>query len=549
MPASATRRAAKPIALLALAAALIVPLAACSSEATSSDQPQTLRYASGDAEPTCLDPHVGGNWPQAILANQFLESLFSKNDAGEIIPWLATGAEASDDQLSWTITLKEGVSFTDGTPFDADAVVANVEHIKNPETASSTAILALGKVSEAVAVDARTVRFDLSEPDSALLESLAQTWLAIESPAGLERGTEENCLAPIGTGAFQVASWEKQSQVVLTRNENHTSAPEDGVTSEGQPGATVGTIEWKFIPDAATRLAALQSDQVDIIDSVQPDALSQFQTNGTEETLIGARPGVTARIELNTTRAPFDDPKVREAFAASADIDAAVESLYFGTLDRSTSVLSSATPFATSHPDSFGFDAARASTLLDEAGWTERDVDGVRTKNGERLEVAFPVSTNQSIPAEISVLEQIGATSAEVGFDVQLELLDLSTWYERSGTWEFDAIVAPYSKNSADVLRIVYSTDSITPAPSGYHANNTGLSLPALDEALDAAVKTSDDAERERLYGEAQQLIIDSGTVIPLYDQTVQFAYGANVHGFRLQPNVNVPSLVNVTIE
>lgn len=549
MPVSVTRRSAKPVALLALSAALIVPLAACSSEATTSDEPQTLRYASGDAEPTCLDPHVGGNWPQAILANQFLESLFSKNDAGEIVPWLATGAESADDQLSWTIGLKEGVTFTDGTPFDAEAVVANVEHIKNPDTASSTAILALGKVSEAVAVDEHTVRLDLSEPDSALLESLAQTWLAIESPAGLERGTDENCLAPIGTGAFKVEAWDKQSQVVLTRNENHTTAPEDGVTTEGQPGAAVGTIEWKFIPDAATRLAALQSGQADIIDSVQPDALAQFQSNGTEETLIGARPGVTARIELNTTRAPFDDPKVREAFAASADIDAAVESLYFGTLERSTSVLSSATPFATSHPDAFGFDAARASALLDEAGWTQRDADGVRTKNGERLEVAFPVSTNQSIPVEISVLEQIKATSAEVGFDVQLELLDLSTWYERSGTWEFDAIVAPYSKNSADVLRIVYSTDSITPAPSGYHANNTGLSLPALDEALEAAVKTTDEAERERLYGEAQQLIIDSGTVIPLYDQTVQFAHGDNVHGFRLQPNVNVPSLVNVTIE
>ena len=170
MPVSVTRRSAKPVALLALSAALIVPLAACSSEATTSDEPQTLRYASGDAEPTCLDPHVGGNWPQAILANQFLESLFSKNDAGEIVPWLATGAESADDQLSWTIGLKEGVTFTDGTPFDAEAVVANVEHIKNPDTASSTAILALSKVSEAVAVDEHTVRLDLSEPDSALLE-------------------------------------------------------------------------------------------------------------------------------------------------------------------------------------------------------------------------------------------------------------------------------------------------------------------------------------------------------------------------------------------
>ena len=97
-----------------------------------------LVYATGDAEPTCLDPHVGGNYPQALVATQYLESLVSKNTAGEIIPWLATKWSESPNGLSWDFTLKKDVKFTDGTALTADAIAANVAHVQDPATASST---------------------------------------------------------------------------------------------------------------------------------------------------------------------------------------------------------------------------------------------------------------------------------------------------------------------------------------------------------------------------------------------------------------------------
>ncbi|KAB1646964.1 ABC transporter substrate-binding protein [Pseudoclavibacter endophyticus] len=530
------------MAASAAAVAIVAALAACSPGET---ERTTLVYATGDAEPSCLDPHVGGNWPQALVGNQFVESLFSRNDGGEIIPWLATGASEADDGLSWDIALREGVTFTDGTPFDAEAVRANVEHLKDPATASSTGVLALGKVERVVAVDEHTARFELSEPDGALIESLAQTWTGMMSPAGFERGIDENCQAPIGTGPFIVESWQPQDSITLVRNDDYASPPAD---ASNQGPAHLERIEWRFIPDAASRLAALQSGQVDVIDSVQPDALAAFGDDDAFSTATFARPGVTARIELNTTRAPFEDATVREAFALSMNLDPAIDSLFAGTLDRSTSLLSSSLPFAASFPDRFVYDPDRANALLDEAGWTARGADGIRTRDGERLTVAFPVSTNQSIPAEVSLLEQIAATAAEVGFDVRLELLDLATWYERSGSWEFDAIIAPYSKSSPDVLRTVYHSMGIPPAPSGYHANNTGLSDPALDALLDEASQASDDAVRGPLYGQAQQAIAETGMVIPLYDQMVQLAYSTDVQGFRLQPQLGTPTFLDVTI-
>ena len=107
------------------AAALLLTGCAPTAEPTTAGKPKsggTLTYASGDAEPTCLDPHVGGNYPQALVSSQYLESLVSRDTDGTIIPWLATSWTESDDGLTWDFTLKDGVTFTDGTPFDAAAV-------------------------------------------------------------------------------------------------------------------------------------------------------------------------------------------------------------------------------------------------------------------------------------------------------------------------------------------------------------------------------------------------------------------------------------------
>ena len=181
--APVNRRPLGRSALIAAGLVSALALAGCQAdEPQASDEPVeggTLVYASGDAEPTCLDPHVGGNYPQALIAGQFLESLVSRDDSGEIIPWLAESWEASEDGLAWEFTLRDGVTFTDGTPLNAEAVKVNVEHLQDPATQSSTGYLAMGKVERVEVVDDLTARFVLTTPDSALLESLSQPWTAI----------------------------------------------------------------------------------------------------------------------------------------------------------------------------------------------------------------------------------------------------------------------------------------------------------------------------------------------------------------------------------
>ncbi|WP_029150025.1 ABC transporter substrate-binding protein [Microbacterium indicum] len=530
----------------AAAAALLIAGCSAGGGSAATAEPEdggTLVYATGDAEPTCLDPHVGGNWPQAILSAQYLEPLFGRDADGEIVPWLAESGTPSDDGLTWSITLKSGIEFTDGTPFDGDAVKANIEHLQDPDTASSTGYLAVEQISDVEVVDATHVDLHLSTPKSALLEVLSQPWNAMESPAGIARGQEENCQAPIGTGPFVVEDWVPQQQVDLVRNDDYAgSAP----FADRDGAAHLDGITWRFIPDAATRQAALASGEVDVIDNPLPSDIVQASAQGLEH-IDAPRQAASNRLELNTAQAPFDDAGVREAFIRAADPDPGIEALFQGTAERSYSVLSSLEPFAVSEPDLFATDVDEANRLLDEAGWTDRDDDGTRMKDGERLTVRFPVSTSQSTAAEQSLFEQIQANEAGVGFDVEISPVDLSSWYGALAAHEYEVVSAPYTMVGPDVLRIVYSSESIEPAPSGYFANNAQISIPELDDVLDQALATTDFDARRDLYAQAQEIILGTYAVLPLYDQQNHFLVGG-VTGIETLDTVSVPSFLNAQL-
>ncbi|MDY7544146.1 MULTISPECIES: ABC transporter substrate-binding protein [unclassified Cryobacterium] len=528
----------------AVVSAIALLLTGCSAspkaaENTTPVSGGTLNYASGDAEPTCLDPHVGGNYPQALVGTQFLESLVSRDSAGTIIPWLASSWSQSADGLAWDFTLRGNVTFTDGTPFDAAAVQANIAHVQDPKTGSSTGYLAVRKVVSTSVVSPTVVRLTLNEPDSALLESLSQPWLAMESPKALARSQDENCAAPVGTGPFEVASWAKQDAITLVRNGAYTSPPADAAHTGP---AYLDSIVWRFIPDSASRYAALQSGAVDVIDNAQPDTIMQAEKSSSIRHLDAPRPGASNRIELNSGRAPFNDPLVREAFVRASDVDSAVSSLFQGTATRSFSALSSIEPLGVSRPDLFGYDQAAAGTLLDSAGWTGRDADGYRTKDGVRLTVVFPVSTNQSIPAEQSLFEQLQATAKTAGFDVVLSPLDLSAWYTALGSNAYDAVSAPYTKVGPDVLRTLFDSAGIVPAPSGYFANHAQVNDATVDAWLTEASQTADAPKRAALYAQAQNRVLEGFYILPLYDQQNHYLLSSVVSGTRAMPTVSTPT-------
>lgn len=519
-----------------------------SADGETTGEPQsggTLTYASGDAEPDCLDPHYGGNYPQGLIATQYLETLFTKDEDGQTIPWLAETSEVSDDGLTHTISVTDGITFHDDTPLTSEAIKANIEHLQDPETASSTGFLAVEKVEEVEIVDELTADLHLSAPDNALEESLSMHWTAIQSPEALARDVQENCADPVGTGPFMFDSWEREQQVNLVRNDDYVLPVESDRENDH---AYLDGITWRMIPEAATRYAALQSGEVDVIDNAQPDTIQSAEDANIGH-LDSPRPGAANRLELNSSQAPFDDVLVREAFMRSVDVDGGIEALYFDTAPRSHSLLSSVEPLGYSDESLFTQDVEQANELLDDAGWTERDDDDVRMKDGERLEIVMPVSTNQSVPAEQSLFEQFQSQSAEVGFDMQINLLDLSSWYAALGEHNYDLVSAPYTKVGPSVLRILYHSDSIEPAPSGYFANNAQVNIPELDETLVQAEETTDDDERAELYEQAQRTVLEDHYVLPLYDQQNHFLYSADVQNMGDTSAIAAPEYYNVWLD
>jgi peptide/nickel transport system substrate-binding protein len=505
----------------------------------------TLIYAT-DREPLCLDPHSLGDMPQAFLAQQFLDSLVSMDEQGRIGPWLAKSWDISPDGLVYTFHLREDVHFTDGTPFTAEAVKANLDHMIDPRTQGSTDKNYLqAQYLRTDILDLHTAAVHLSKPYAAFLEVLAQGFLGFESPAALKRPERDNCESPVGSGPFKVTRWDRQNQVVLERNPDYAWAPP---TAKHQGPAYLDKILWKFIPVASVRFGSLESGAVDVIDGLPPESHAPARRNPDITLVLRDRPGNPTHGNFNVTRPPFDDVRVREAFVRAANVEGALKSVFFGEFPRAGGPLSSGTPFySPEFEHAEDYDPARATRLLDEAGWTQRDGEGYRIKNGHRLTVFIPLPDFLS-EAERALWEQVQASVKKVGFAVELEPMsqaELLTRYYPA--WDYDVVVGYWNTNTPDVLRFVFGSAFIKPS-GPYHSNGSGFSDPALDGLLEQALETQDPAVRRQLYSRAQGLISQQYLQLTTYPQSTRLAIYKSAHGVRVEPSLTITYLYDAWV-
>ncbi|MHC6225863.1 ABC transporter substrate-binding protein [Pseudomonas sp. X10] len=513
-----------------------------------SDEPVsggTLVYAT-DREPTCLDPHVAGDMPQVFVAQQYLDSLVSMDGEGRIGPWLAKSWEVSDDGLSYTFHLRDDVRFTDGTPFNADAVKANLDHMANPKTQSSTAGGYIRQYRGTEVLDDYTAVVHLATPYAAFLEVLAQGFLGIQSPTALTRSRDENCESPVGSGPFKVVRWERQNQVELVRNPAYNWAPP---TAQHQGPAYLERIVWKFIQEPSVRFASLQAGEVDVIEALPPESHEAARRNSDLELIIAQRPGNPTNGTFNMLRAPFDDIRVREAFVRSADVEGALKSVYFGEFPRAGGPLSVATPFySPGFERSQDYDPARAAQLLDQAGWSARDAQGYRTKDGKRLQATVLIGT-RTPPSEQTLWEQVQATARQSGFDLVLEQMSDTQSTARQAAWDYDIRIGYWNTNTPDVLRIIFSSAFVQPAGvGGYHQNTAGYSDAGFDALIESALATQDPEQRRQIYEQAQAQIAGQYLQLTTYPQSTRLGIYKTAHGVRLEPSLAVTYLYDAWV-
>lgn len=522
-------RRSSALALVAAAAISALALTGCAGVASSSTGVRvdggTIVYAH-QQEPACV---FGGWIEQAYLSYQVLDNLVSLDEDHQVVPWLAESWEESEDGLSWTFTLKEGAEFTDGTPVDAEAIAYNFDHWVGGGN-STAFVWLLDYFKAATAVDDLTVRVDLLRPYPRLADNLTQGYFGIQSQNALEtRSDEENCAAPIGSGAFIVDHWDRGQEIVLVRNDDYTSWP---ANAEHTGPAFVEQIDWKFVPDATTRVAALQSGEVSAIYDV-PAVQWQALDDGGYQLEKYVTPGRPQQLAFNTQIGPFTDERVRQAFAYSLDRELIVETIGQGVIPfEGNGGVSQTTPgYSQAAADEYSFDLDKANELLDEAGWDEVDSDGFRTKDGERLTVVLPYGAGSIINADgAAILQGVKEQATATGFDVELIPVPQSELF--SGAYsapdERDISVGYWTAVTAGILYINWRP-STEDKPN--YSNQAFYNDDVLAELILDANSAADLDEQNALYQEAQEYIADRALSIGLYDRLSTLAVSPKLQG------------------
>ncbi|WP_244930239.1 ABC transporter substrate-binding protein [Nocardioides sp. W7] len=417
------------------AAAVLALAAGCAASGNGSEQGDGTKKAGGDV--TFLIDSLGDSWiPNNSAISSFqghiwghvTDKLVYVDEEGEVSPWVAETWEQNDDATEFTLHLKGGVTFSDGSPVDAEAVVANLEIWADgrPDDGINPIGLFPTTYDSSQAVDASTVKVSFTAPTLGFIPTLGYHGSILISPKTLELPAEKQADLgnDIGSGPFTVASWKEGDSVVLEKRDDYDWGPE-ALDHEGP--ATLDSVTYKLVAEPSVRTAAVQSGQADVAYNPSPQELDPFKKQGF--TVAAPRYlGFVNGYALNTQVAPFDDVAVRQAVQHGIDREEILSTVYTDDWLPAESFIQSNVPGATDHSDEFAFDVEEAKRLLDEAGW-KAGGDGIRAKDGKKL--ALTLYPNPYLATSQAVDELVAQQLGDLGFDIEIQAYDVVTYGER----------------------------------------------------------------------------------------------------------------------
>jgi peptide/nickel transport system substrate-binding protein len=527
----------------ALGLALLLPaitVAACSGTDAGGSSADAGAPISGGAltfavntDGSCLDPHQSPADVDGLFSRPILDSLVSLAADGTIHPWLATQWSVSADQLTYSFTLRDGVTFSDGEKFDGAAVKANLDHIVDPATKSQLAAGTIATYAGTVVVDPAHVQVKFKTPNSAFLPSLASAYLGIEAPETLKKPPADLCTRIVGTGPFTSADgYVKGKGIEYARNDAYNWAPG---TAKHTGAAYLGTLSIKIVPEDASRYGALTSGQIDAIASVPPVNVAQLKSTPGFQVQTATAPGGNYDYYPNTTKGVFADVNVRKAFREGIDWQTIVDKLYFGQFQAAKGPLSPATVgYDKSIEPAYAYNADDANKLLDAAGWTARDSEGYRTKNGARLTVLHPFLKAYAREQRDTLADQIQASAKQIGIYLDNTNPDLSTYLADIGSGKYDLADFSWQRSSPDALRTLFGSENVP--KGGFGTNLSNLDDPAVDKDFADALATTDLTKQAALYGDAQQRVTDAAAVFPVYVFNYLLGSSTKVQGIQFEP-------------
>ncbi|SFQ07971.1 peptide/nickel transport system substrate-binding protein [Bradyrhizobium sp. Ghvi] len=476
-------------------------------------------------EPPCL---FGGWVQQWYLQRQYSDNLVARSEDGKFVPWLAESWTISDDKKVYTFEIKPNVKFTDGTPLDAQAVADNITGwlSNDPDLRNPTAAPYLSDSFESArAIAPLRLQVILKVPFQPLLNVLAQSSQGILSPSALKRGLAVNCENPVGSGPFIVDKWRHGREVTFRRNPDYNSAP---ATAKHQGPAYVDGISWKFLPDQTVRYGSLITGETDAIYDIP--AIAWKDANSRFAVLRHLTGGTPLRLALYTARPPFDDVLVRKALAYSTDRKAAVDTSFLGSLPfEGNGALSQSSPeYLHELGRSYAYDIRKANQLLDQAGWTERNSNGVRIKNGNPLIVRISYSNAFLKPDGEQALQVIQQQARAAGFDVRLQPTNPADFFagKNLGPDDYEVVLLYWVAPGAEIFRISWKPDQ---NGESNRFNPSRYQDLMLWDVIQKAEQDFNGADRTALYQQAERKIVDDAPVIGLTVLDVTLAIKPNL--------------------
>ena len=484
-------------------------------------------FADDSTSDVTYDPRVTQSRHEEQVIAQVFDQLIAADEEGVLHPGLATDWEVAEDNTSITLTLREDVTFHDGTPFNAEAVKFTLDTIVDPATGSQGAIDILGPYAGSEVLGEYQIRIDYDRPFPNAAQSLSENELSPVSPTAVEElGNGGFAQSPVGTGPFRFVQWDQGSQVVLERNQDYAWAPE---FYDNSGPSQVARITHRFIPNAGTRVAALESGEVDIIDLTPPLDMRRLGDSGEYSTVTGIASGVPFSVMFNTSRGPLQDIAVRKAFFHAVDRERLSENLFFGLADAAYGPISSSTPgYWPGVEEYYPYDPDEANRLLEEAGWT-MGADGIREKDGQKLQIYDPTL----LEPETSVALQ--AELRKVGIDLLVENVTKARQDELILANEYDMGGIRWVYNSPTVLAIPFTSGNI-PEPGVFKFNWMRWDNPDFDAKLEEAAMASSEEEMMQAYADAQRMIMDDAIFMAIHDQVQTIAHTAEIEGLRFAP-------------
>lgn len=477
---------------------------------------------------TTMDPMDTSDTLSGGIQRMIMDGLFGFNDKMELIPLLATEYTANDDATEFTLKLREGVSFSDGTPWNAEAAKANLDRWGDSTLGLKRTTLLCNIIDHTDIVDDYTVSVKLNQSFGAFINTLAHPACVIVSPKVIEAGPEACASAPVGTGQYKFVEWIAGETTKLELNPDWWGFDADicGGTALADKDAGFKTITFRPVSEDATRVAMLQSGDAQVIWPVPTESVSVLEKDANVS--VGKGEGIVVRfLMLNTQKEVFKDKRVRQAVNYALDKDAYVAVVKNGLASVATSVIGPATSFYKAN-EPYEYNVEKAKELLAEAGYPD----------GIKFNMMYSNTSSNTKQAEF-YKQQL----AKAGIEVELIGLENAILNQRvqdtdapGAEAEVDTYISGWSSSTGDAdwaLRPLLCKES--EPPSSY--NTCYYENQDFDNLIYRALSTADESIRSECYAEAQDMIWEDSPIVAMANDFNTWATSSKISNVSIYPD------------